>query len=92
MREKIPCVVEMNKISWLFLIFGVLIGNIDSYKILGFFPAPARPHYIFGRALLTKLASDGHQVLMVSPFKTNETIPNYSEIVLENFGEFKDGT
>lgn len=57
------------------------------YKILGIFPIVSPSHYFVGRALMKGLAADGHEVTVLSPFRENKPIANYSEIYLDGIYE-----
>ncbi|KAF7382488.1 hypothetical protein HZH68_015407 [Vespula germanica] len=58
--------------------------STDGYRILGVFPINGRSHWIMMEALMKGLAERGHQVDVVTHFKTRSTNPNYREIILEN--------
>lgn len=58
--------------------------SVSSYKILGVFHIPAKSHYIVGHALMKGLAEQGHEVTVISAFKSPNPIENYEEIYLEH--------
>lgn len=70
----------------IFLLFVSCItwSSVSSYKILGVFHIPAKSHYIVGHALMKGLAEQGHEVTVISAFKSPYPIENYDEIYLEH--------
>lgn len=76
----------MNYIG--FLVFVLFISKVrwqvGGYRILGVFPVPSKSHYYIGHALMAGLANDGHAVTVISPFRLNKPISNYTEVFLEN--------
>lgn len=67
-----------------FLTLCVVISVVNSYRILGIFPHPAKSHYIVGDALMKGLAAKGHEVTMISPHRQTKSIRNYRRIHLEH--------
>lgn len=51
----------------------------QAYNILGIFPTAAKSHYIVGEALMRSLATDGHNVTVISPFPQQTPIANYHD-------------
>ncbi|XP_026462637.1 2-hydroxyacylsphingosine 1-beta-galactosyltransferase-like, partial [Ctenocephalides felis] len=70
----------------LIFVFLALSGVVNSAKILIVFNAVSKSHHILGDALAIGLAEKGHEVLMVSPFKSSFKHANYKEILLD--GDF----
>ncbi|XP_065220401.1 UDP-glucosyltransferase 2-like [Planococcus citri] len=54
----------------------------ESAKILGIFPTISRSHHSINQPIVKGLASRGHQVTVISAFKSNDNVPNYTEIVI----------
>ncbi|KAJ9601569.1 hypothetical protein L9F63_000312, partial [Diploptera punctata] len=52
-------------------------------NILSFFPVHPESHRIVKSALMTELASRGHNVTIVSPYEENNALPNYEEIIIK---------
>lgn len=40
-------------------------------------------HYQFGNEIAKALASEGHEVTVISPFKQTKPLPNYEEVHIE---------
>lgn len=74
----------MCSLSAVFVALCAVITSVNSYRILGVFPHPAKSHYIVGDALMRGLAEKGHYVTMISPHKQNKPIKNYRSIHLEH--------
>lgn len=70
----------------------ICISTVNSYKILGVFPLGSKSHYYVGHALMKGLALDGHEVTVISPFRVEEPISNYTEVYLnEGYNHFLQG-
>ena len=54
----------------------------ESAKILGIFVIRSRSHHSINQPIVKGLAAKGHEVTIVSHFKSNHSIPNYKEILL----------
>lgn len=64
-----------------FLLFlTALFHCTTAYRILALFPYPLRSHFNIFEPFLTELAHRGHHLTVVTPFITNQTIPNYVQI------------
>lgn len=74
----------MTDLRVVFVVLGVVLSGVHSYKILGILPIPSKSHYYVGHSLLKGLALEGHEVTVMSPFREKNPIPNYSEVFLEN--------
>lgn len=61
--------------------------NVCTYNILAFLPAASKSHYYIGHNLMKGLANEGNQVTVISPFKEEKPIENYTQIILENAWE-----
>ncbi|XP_065220396.1 UDP-glucosyltransferase 2-like isoform X2 [Planococcus citri] len=62
----------------------------ESAKILGIFPIQSRSHHSINQPIVKGLAYKGHQVTVISPFKSNDNVPNYREILLSQIVELPD--
>lgn len=71
----------MKLISELLLIV-VLVQCISGYKILGLFPHPATSHFNVFQPILRRLATDGHEVTVVSHFPDPDPPKNYEDLTL----------
>lgn len=69
------------------IVCSLLYQSVNTYRILGVFPAPSKSHYYVGQALMQGLAEKGHEVTIISPFKEKSPIKNYNEVFLENSWE-----
>ncbi|XP_035737423.1 uncharacterized protein LOC118448362 [Vespa mandarinia] len=67
-----------------FLAFIASQCSTDGYKILGVFPINGKSHWIMMEAMMKGLAERGHQVDVITHFKSRYNNPNYREIILEN--------
>lgn len=61
--------------------------TVIGYKFLAVLPVTSRSHYYIGHNLMKSLAEDGHEVIVISPFKQSKPIKNYNEVFLENSWE-----
>ncbi|XP_065220400.1 UDP-glucosyltransferase 2-like isoform X2 [Planococcus citri] len=78
-------------IAIFFLIFFLNSNPVaESAKILGIFPTRSRSHHSINQPIVKGLASKGHQVTIISPFKSNDNIPNYREILITQTEELSD--
>ncbi|KAF5304916.1 hypothetical protein FQR65_LT00800 [Abscondita terminalis] len=78
------------KILKIFVLLSFAITNIDGAKILGLFILPSRSHLSLGEKLLKRLANDGHEVTITTPFRTKNLPRNYKELLLPNVLKVKD--
>lgn len=62
----------------------------EAANILGIFHYPSKSHHIMGATLLEALASKGHQVTMLSPYRLSKPFGNFTELVLQEMLEFKE--
>ncbi|XP_046836138.1 uncharacterized protein LOC124431841 [Vespa crabro] len=67
-----------------FLAFIASQCSTDGYKILGVFPINGKSHWVMMEAIMKGLAERGHQVDVITHFKSRYNNPNYREIILEN--------
>lgn len=74
----------MKIVNFLLFVLCITCSIANSYKILGVFHIPAKSHYIVGHALMKGLAEQGHEVTVISAFKSPKPIENYEEIYLEH--------
>lgn len=58
--------------------------STESAKILGIFTVNSRSHHSINQPILKGLASRGHEVTIISHFKSPATIQNYTEILLDD--------
>lgn len=58
-------------------------SSVSSYKLLVALPTTFPSHYQFGSEISKVLASVGHEVTVISPFKQPKALPNYEEVYLE---------
>lgn len=72
------------KIVYFCSIICALLSISFGYRILGVFPMMSKSHYYVGHGLMKGLAEHGHDVTMISPFKANKPIKNYTEVFIEN--------
>lgn len=70
---------------WLKIIAFLLLSCrfVFAYKILVALPTTFKSHYQFGSELAKRLALEGHEVTVVSPFKQPKTLLNFTEVYLE---------
>ncbi|XP_037817464.1 UDP-glycosyltransferase UGT5-like [Lucilia sericata] len=70
----------------LLLIFMIIYLSVvvDSYKYLAVLHTGAKSHFIFGSALMKRLAQKGHEVYVISPFPQIKPIKNYHDVFLES--------
>uniref|UniRef100_A0A7G3B2C7 Putative udp-glucoronosyl and udp-glucosyl transferase n=1 Tax=Lutzomyia longipalpis TaxID=7200 RepID=A0A7G3B2C7_LUTLO len=74
----------MKLIIGLICVISVLnVENASGYNILGIFHTGGKSHYILATALMKELASQGHNVTIVAPYKLPKPVENLREIVLE---------
>lgn len=85
--------MKVEAIVFYVLLQSVLLfaGNVDAYRILGIFPAPAYSHYALGSRLMKALAEKGHDVTFIAPFKEKNPPKFYREIVLTEIIEQAEG-
>lgn len=60
----------------------VSLPVLDSARILGIFPIRSKSHHSVSQPLVKGLAARGHEVTIISYFKSETLQPNYTEIVL----------
>ncbi|XP_065199762.1 UDP-glucosyltransferase 2-like [Planococcus citri] len=73
-----------STVSILISIFLNTVLIVESAKILGIFVLQSKSHHSINQPIVKGLAARGHEVTIISHFKSNESIPNYSEILLPN--------
>lgn len=69
----------------------LIISDVNGAKILAIFHFPSKSHYILGHTLLKALAKRGHQVTMLSPFALEEPVDNYTDLVMTELLDRKEG-
>lgn len=57
----------------------VLVHTSFAYNILAIFPTNSRSHYFDGEVLLKSLASDGHNVTVISMYPQKTKVPNFHD-------------
>ncbi|XP_065221763.1 UDP-glucosyltransferase 2-like [Planococcus citri] len=72
-----------NSSAFLLLLafFDILI-SARSDKILGIFIIRSKSHHIINQAVMEGLHARGHEVTIISHFKSEQVTPNYTEILL----------
>nr|CAH7725299.1 unnamed protein product [Callosobruchus chinensis] len=60
-----------------------VINKLDGAKILGFFPNFGYSQFLLGDALMSELATRGHEVTMISAFRPNEDKQLYRTVLLD---------
>lgn len=65
-----------------FFLFLLLICKIQASNILAIWPVVSRTHFTLGMTLFEKLAENGHNVTLVSPFDQRETHENIKLVKL----------
>lgn len=80
------------KAHTLCLIVLLYFGTVHSANILGVFYFPSPSHHMLGSRLLKELAKKGHNVTMLSPFPLKNSIPNYTDISIEELVSVGEGT
>lgn len=68
--------------------FALLVGSIESARILGVFPFPSKSHSILGQPIFVELAKRGHEVVFISPFPLKNPPKGYRDVVLTEQGLF----
>lgn len=58
----------------------ILLGAADSFRILAFFPFPARSHHFIFRPVLEELARRGHQIVYVTSFPYDKIPSNITQV------------
>ncbi|EAT37650.1 AAEL010381-PA [Aedes aegypti] len=86
----LPAASNMRVLSCFLLTLVTIISDnhADAARILGVFPTPSKSHWILGSSLLKELASDGHEVTDVSPFKLSNPPANYHHVEIATDHEF----
>lgn len=74
------------------LVVIVLVQSSDAFNILAIFPTMAKSHYFDGEALLKSLASDGHNVTVISTYPQKTPIPNFNDYAVFGIKEATSGT
>ncbi|XP_063705569.1 UDP-glycosyltransferase UGT4-like [Culicoides brevitarsis] len=72
-------VMKLNILSIFVLIFA---QNVDSARILCFYPTPSKSGVLIAQPLMEELAKRGHEVTFVSPFPLGKSVPNYRDVVI----------
>lgn len=69
------------------LALALLVGSLDSARILALLPYNARSHFVVMEPLLQALADRGHHLTVVSSFprSQNQTLKNYRDIDLSGY-------
>ncbi|XKL67571.1 hypothetical protein PGB90_003062 [Kerria lacca] len=64
---------------------------LKSEKILGIFPTYSKSHYLMNQPITKGLAARGHNVTIISHFKSESNLNNYEEIIFgDNLRSFVD--
>jgi glucuronosyltransferase len=80
--------ISFQKILTLFALCSLIIQNVGAAKILGVFPFPGKSHSVMLLPLMKELANKGHEVTVITNFRLNEKIANYTEILIEPMFDF----
>lgn len=71
-----------------FLIFlSATLNLTEGYKVLGVFPTMSKSHYILGSAIMKRLAEEGHEVTVLTPFILNKDVANMTEVLVDGIVE-----
>ena len=84
---------ELNSYAMILLHFFVILGLICSssaLKILGLFPHPGISHFNFFQPIMKGLASDGHDVTVISHFPEKTPTKNYNDMPLDEVSTLSD--
>ncbi|KAF5289142.1 hypothetical protein FQR65_LT02032 [Abscondita terminalis] len=65
----------------------VVFSSVESAKILGVYPFTSYSHYSLGDTIFKELVKRGHEVTVITPFKEKKIIPNYTQILVDDFLE-----
>lgn len=65
----------------------LLNDSVYGANILGVFVIPSYSHFTLGNRLMRELATRGHQVTYVSPFKDKDPPKGYRDVTLEGFAD-----
>ncbi|XP_055537531.1 UDP-glucosyltransferase 2-like [Wyeomyia smithii] len=90
----VPSVDRMKSCSFLLSIAVIVAATVlfpdevESAKILCFFPSPSKSHVLGPQRLLKNLANRGHEVTMVSEFPLTKPVKNYRDIYVQAENEF----
>ena len=71
------------------LILMTILNFVSGAKILGIFPIPSRSHMAVNIALMKELARRGHEVTVLTPYPSTETIPNYNHVKIMEVDVFR---
>lgn len=72
-------------------ILSVSVKQIQTYRVLGLFPAPYPSHMFFFHPIMREVANAGHNVTVVSYFPDKNAPANYKDIVLTALPTSNDG-
>ncbi|XP_065204365.1 uncharacterized protein LOC135834418 [Planococcus citri] len=61
---------------------GIQLKPTSCAKIFGIFPTRSKSHHSINQPIVKGLAIKGHEVTIISHFKSNDNLPNYTEILL----------
>lgn len=64
------------------VLFSLSEGRAEAYKILAIFPTPSYSHQIVFRPVVDELASQGHQITIITPYPSASTHQNITQIDL----------
>ncbi|XP_045516539.1 UDP-glucosyltransferase 2-like isoform X1 [Pieris brassicae] len=70
-------------------LLGVLLftSYSDALRLLVFFPMPAKSHSILGHGVVDNLLAAGHEIVHITSFPKEKTVPNLMEINVSKVGE-----
>lgn len=68
-----------------------LFKVIQPAKILGIFPCPGYSQFILGDAIMQELASNGHEVTMISPYFQKNKPKNLTYISVSGLSAIGSG-
>ncbi|XP_075232024.1 UDP-glycosyltransferase UGT5-like [Lycorma delicatula] len=72
-------------VYFLIFILKININNVNSSKILGIFPFGAKSHYIMFEPLMIELANRGHEVVVISAFPQEKSVPRLTDISAKSY-------
>lgn len=78
------------KLALLLILSFILVSFGYSANILFIFPIPCPSHHIFTSVLVKALIKKGHHITMVSPYRMEEKIQNYTEVIVDGMVEYKE--
>ncbi|XP_049840047.1 UDP-glycosyltransferase UGT5-like [Schistocerca gregaria] len=74
------------------LVLACALASAHAASLLAIFPVPGRSHWMLERRYLEQLAARGHQVTVITPYKSDSAPSNWREVIVPDVKHLLGGS